>query len=88
MMHLRPDLVFLDAAGDGRTNPFRVRALREGWAWAPRDWRRATVDTGSGDPRGASAEKGERYFKAVTAHIAEFLVELANADLTRLYEGE
>ena len=88
MMHLRPELVFLDDAGDGRANPFKVRALREGWAWAPRDWRRATVDTGSGDPRAATAEKGERYFRAVTEHIASFLVELAAADVTRLYEGE
>jgi creatinine amidohydrolase len=88
MMHLRPDLVRLEDAGDGRTNPFSVAALREGWAWAPRDWRRATVDTGSGDPRSASAEKGARYFAAVTKKIASFLVQLAGADVKKLYEGE
>ena len=77
MMFLQPGLVALEQAGDGRTNPFRVRALREGWAWAPREWLRATVDTGAGDPRAASAEKGERYFKAVTEQIAGFLIELA-----------
>ncbi|MDX1563904.1 MAG: creatininase family protein, partial [Phycisphaeraceae bacterium] len=37
MMHLVPDLVLpLSEAGDGATHPFRVEALREKWAWAPR----------------------------------------------------
>lgn len=88
MLHLHPELVFLEQAGDGRTNAFRITALREGWAWAPRDWRRATVDTGSGDPQRGSAEKGARFFAAVTKKIAGFLVELAAAPAQRLYEGE
>jgi creatinine amidohydrolase len=88
MMFLHPKLVDHASAGDGRTNPFRVRALREGWAWAPRDWRRATHDTGAGDPRAATAEKGERFFNAVTEKIAGFLTELAGANLHQLYDGE
>ena len=88
MMHLKPELVFLDQAGDGRTVPFRVQALREGWAWAPREWRRATADTGSGDPSRASAAKGADFFTAVTQKIAGFLVELASITGNRIYEGE
>lgn len=88
MMFLHPDLVELERAGSGGSRPFRLRALREGWAWAPRDWRRATVDTGVGDPSAATAEKGERYFRAVRETIAAFLVELAETPLTALYEGE
>jgi creatinine amidohydrolase len=88
MMHLHPELVRLENAGDGATRPFRIKALREGWAWAPRDWRRATVDTGAGDPRAANAEKGENYFRAVAERIAGYLVELASTPLERLYEGE
>jgi creatinine amidohydrolase len=86
MMHLRPDLVRLQDAGDGRTNAFRVRALREGWAWAPRDWRRATADTGVGDPRAANAKNGERFFADATQRVAEFLVELAAVAPGELYE--
>ena len=86
MMHLRPDLVFLEQAGSGGTRPFTVKGLREGWAWAPRDWRRATIDTGVGDPSRSSAEKGQRYFTAVTEKIGGFLVELADAQLDQLYE--
>ena len=68
--------------------PFRLQALREGWAWAPRDWRRATVDTGAGDPRRATRDKGERFFRAVTEKIAGYLRELAGAVPEQLYEGE
>src|SRR5438045_6894481 len=43
------------------TTLFRSLAgLREGWAWAPRQWRRVTDDTGVGNPEAATAEKGDR----------------------------
>lgn len=87
MMHLRPDLVALDQAGDGRSIPFRIAGLKEGWVWAPREWRRATVDTGVGNPKAATADKGARYFKAVTEKIAGFLVDLANAADDEMYEA-
>ena len=87
MMHLKPDLVFLDQAGSGGTRPFTVKGLKEGWVWAPRDWRRATVDTGVGDPSRSTADRGAKYFAAVTEKIGGFLVELASADLGRLYDG-
>jgi creatinine amidohydrolase len=89
MAHVAPDLTGSPAeAGRGRTRPFKVAALREGWAWTPRDWPRATSDTGSGDPAAATAEKGRRYFGAVTGKLAAFLVELSATDPGRLYEGE
>lgn len=88
MLHVAPDLVGSPETGSGRTRPFTVTALRVGWAWTPRDWPRATVDTGAGDPGAASPEKGRRYFDEVTRKIAGFLVELAGTDPARLYEGE
>lgn len=81
VMHLRPDLVRpLAEAGDGAERPFRVAALREGWAWAPRDWRLMTADTGVGDPAAATPDKGAAFFEAVTVRLASFLVELAAMD--------
>ncbi len=83
---LAPELVLpLAEAGEGNAKKFRVAAFREGWAWTPRDWLRATRDTGVGNPEAANAEKGKRFFEAVTHKIAAFLVELANADLRNLY---
>ncbi len=86
MMHLHPDLVRpLGEAGSGGAREWALAAIREGWAWAPRDWVEVTEDTGVGDPSRATPAKGEAYFKAVTEKIAAYLVELANTDLDDLY---
>ncbi len=76
----------LSEAGDGAERPFRVQGLREGWVWTQRDWLKATVDTGVGNPAAATPEKGQRCFEAVTQKIGAFLVELAEADVEDLYE--
>jgi creatinine amidohydrolase len=85
-MHLVPDLVLpLSQAGSGKARAYRFKAFEEGWAWAPRRWTQVTNDTGVGSPAQATTEKGRRYFEAVTGKIAEFLVELAQADVNDLY---
>lgn len=87
MQYLRPDWVLpLSEAGSGREHKFKMAALREGWVWTQRDWTQATDDTGIGDPRQATPEKGRRCLEQVSAQLAEFLVELATADLNDLYE--
>jgi len=87
MMHLEPELLRpLSKAGDGSTNAPKLKAIREGWAWAQRDWLKATNDTGSGNPAAATPEKGERFFKALTEKIGGYLVELCQSDPENLYE--
>ncbi len=87
MLHLAPELVRpLSEAGPGRARRFKIAALREGWAWAPRLWRQVTDDTGVGNPAAATVEKGRKYVEAVTEKIGGFLVELAGADLGKMYE--
>ena len=83
---LAPGLVLpLSEAGAGESIPSRLKAVREKWVWAPRDWKKATVDTGVGDPSRAQPEKGVTYFEAVVSQIAEFLGELTAADPTDMY---
>lgn len=87
MLHLRSDLVApLDEAGPGDARSWRLAAVREGWAWAPRRWSEVTDDTGAGDPAAATAEKGRAYFEAVSAKLAGYLIELAATDPEDLYE--
>jgi creatinine amidohydrolase len=87
MQHVAPDLVRpLAIAGPGKVRQFRIEALRAGWAWTPRHWTEVTEDTGVGNPRASSPAKGERYLDAVAAQLADFLVELAEADPLNLYE--
>jgi len=86
VLHLRPQLVRpLSEAGDGAAKKFRFSAVREGWAWAERKWLQVTKDTGVGDPRKATAEKGTRYFKAVTEKVGAFFHDVAKADRNDLY---
>ncbi len=87
MQHVAPELVRpLSEAGSGKAKGFKIAGFREGWAWAPRQWREVTADTGVGNPAQATADKGKRYVDAVRDKLGAFLVELARADATKLYE--
>lgn len=86
IMHLRPDLVLpLSEAGDGHAKKFKFSAIHEGWAWAERKWSRVTNDTGVGDPRMASAEKGEKFFIALIEKVGSFFYEICTTDKDDLY---
>ncbi|WP_029036397.1 creatininase family protein [Salinimicrobium xinjiangense] len=77
MLHIRPDLVLpLEEAGKGEEKKSRLTAIREGWAWSERKWKMVSADTGIGNPKKASAEKGKKYFEAVTQQVANLLIEM------------
>jgi creatinine amidohydrolase len=87
LLHLRPDLVLpFDKWGDGIEKKNKIKAFAEGWVWAERKWPKITDDTGAGNPKLASREKGERYFNDLTGKIGELLVELCKADIENMYE--
>ena len=86
-MEMAPDLVLpLSEAGKGAARKFKLSGLRDGLAWAPRTWTQVTDDTGSGNPREATREKGAKHLDAVTDRIASFLTDLAAADLDKMFE--
>jgi creatinine amidohydrolase len=87
MLHLRPDLVLPpEKWGEGREKKNKIKAFSEGWIWAERKWPQVTADTGIGDPRLATREKGERFFRDVTRKIGDVMYELCRADTNDLYE--
>ena len=89
MLHASPELVLpLAQAGDGAARRPVIPGLREGWAWTPRPWTRISADTGVGDPRAATAEKGKRYAEMVTDRVGEFLAQLAAIDPGELFGNE
>lgn len=86
MQHIQPSLVRpLDEAGPGLEHKSRLQGIREGWAWAPRQWTKVTADTGIGNPAAATSEKGRVYFDAVCARVSSYFVELAALDLADPY---
>lgn len=86
-MHVAPHLVLpLQEAGNGDAKQFKIKALQTGWVAAQRQWTAVTKDTGVGNPKKATQENGERFFKATTKTIASFLEELHDANLEDMYE--
>jgi creatinine amidohydrolase len=76
----------LSEAGDGKSKRFKLEGLKNKVAWTPRNWQKATEDTGVGNPKKATPEKGKKCTEYLINTISDFLVELAEADLNDLYQ--
>jgi len=87
LLYLTPHLVRpLEEAGEGKDKKYRIEALRQGWVWAERRWTQVTEDTGIGNPKAATREKGEKFFKAITEEVSDLFLKLAKSDLNQLYQ--
>lgn len=87
LLYLTPDLVLpLEHSGYGKEKKIIIKGIKEGWAWTERKWSSVTSDTGIGNPKKATKEKGEKYFNAVVEKLAFLFTEIANTDLDNLYE--
>lgn len=87
IMHYFPELVLpLNEAGDGKAKQSKLNGFKNKTAWTPRQWDKISKDTGVGNPKKASAEKGAKFLDDITTKIADFFVELANCDLEDLYK--
>lgn len=88
LLAARPELVHLERADDGAVRPMRFEALREGWVEFTRPWHLLTKNSGSGDPRRATAQKGQKWLDILTDRLAQFLVELSNAPVDEFFPFE
>jgi len=81
MLHIKPQWVAPpEAAGDGAATPSALPALNQPGVWCPRDWAALSKDTGDGDPRAATAAKGQHILNALTGAVTPVLIELSNAN--------
>ncbi|MCM4156295.1 creatininase family protein [Gramella sp. AN32] len=88
MMHLKPELVLpLNEAGDGAENKSKITGIKEGWAWSERQWSLVTKDTGVGDPKLATAEKGRQFFEATAMQLAGLIKEVSDITIEKRYEN-
>jgi creatinine amidohydrolase len=86
MLYLRPELVLpLYEAGDGSFRKIRIRAVQQKWGWTEREWSKVTSDTGVGNPKKATREKGEKYFRHVVGEMAGMMVEVAGMKREEAY---
>ena len=75
-------------ADEGNTTKMRFEALNEGWVSIARPWHLLTSNTGSGNPHGATAEKGEQLVQVLVDRLASFLVELSKSKLDERFPFE
>jgi len=76
MLHYHPERVAMDKAGDGVVAPCRIAGVDNKTGWMPRNWDEVSGDTGIGNPKKSTAEKGTRYVEAVVEKISSLLVDL------------
>ena len=72
-----PQFVQMENAGDGAVLPSRFEAIQKGWISITRPFHLMSKDTGIGDPRKASAQKGHKLMAILEERLGEFLYELA-----------
>lgn len=86
IMHLHPELVLsLDEAGDGSEKKSVIKGINERWAWSERKWSQVTADTGIGNPKKSTPEKGKKYLEDVTDKVSELIVDICNSSIDSLY---
>lgn len=86
MMHYHPEWVLaMEEAGSGNSKNFTIDALNNKEAWMPRHWTKITTDTGIGNPKASTAEKGMLFAEIVTNKLAQFLIDFATTPIDSFY---
>lgn len=86
ILHIAPELVLpLSEAGDGYAKQYKIRAFQEGWVTAQRQWTKVTNDTGVGNPKASTAEKGALYLADTCKRIGSFLVEMGDTPIGEMW---
>src|SRR5262245_44780358 len=76
-----PELVKPELADDGAARPTRFEAINKGWVSITRPWHLVSKNTGLGNPRAATAQKGRQLMDVLVERLGGFLIELAAAEM-------
>jgi len=83
-----PHLMKMNQAGPGAMHKTKFEAINKGWVSITRPWHLLTDDTGAGDPRAATAEKGQKLMEALTVRLGDFLYDLATTPMSETFPYE
>jgi creatinine amidohydrolase len=87
MMHLHPDLVLPKSEwGQGTDNRWKLKAINEKWAWAQRAWSKQPTTPAPAIHSTAPLRKENATSRPWVPKFATYLIELAAADISDLYE--
>ncbi len=76
-----PELVHPELADDGAARPTRFEAINRGWVSITRPWHLVSKNTGLGNPRAATAQKGRQLMDVLVERLGRFLIDLAAAPM-------
>ncbi|OGS24560.1 MAG: hypothetical protein A2297_05240 [Elusimicrobia bacterium RIFOXYB2_FULL_48_7] len=83
LLDIFPETVNMKNADDGAVRRPKVKSFEEGWCFYVRPWKSYTKNTGYGDPRKSTRQKGQRYISLVSEKIAKMVVELSKAKMAK-----
>jgi creatinine amidohydrolase len=83
-----PELMHMELADEGAARPTRFDAINRGWVSMTRPWHLVSKNTGLGNPKAATAEKGKQLMEVVVERLANFLVELSAAKMDEQFPYE
>jgi creatinine amidohydrolase len=69
------------AADEGAVRITRFDAVNQGWVSITRPWHLLTTNTGSGNPHGATADKGRQLMDIMVQRLSGFLVQLSGSTI-------
>jgi len=78
MMHYHPELVDLSLAGSGNSKAPILKSLAGGLIWMPRNWSEISNDTGIGNPKESSPEKGKMFSKKVVETLKCIIIDICS----------
>lgn len=78
MMHYHPELVDLSLAGSGNSNAPILKSLSGGLIWMPRNWSEISDDTGIGNPKESSPEKGKMFSEKVVETLKGIIIDICS----------
>lgn len=78
MLYFHPELVDMDKAGDGASCKPALQSLAEGVIWMPRNWNEISTDTGVGNPKKSTSEKGKQIAAMVINKLSNIIIDMGN----------
>ncbi len=76
-----PELVHLEDADEGVAHKTRFDAINKGWATITPRWHLFTENSGWGNPKKGTREKGEKYLEIVIDRGSDFIKKLSDSQI-------
>ncbi|HZU37463.1 MAG TPA: creatininase family protein [Gemmataceae bacterium] len=80
-----PELLRPELADEGTVRPTKLEGVNRGWIAITRPWHLATTNTGVGNPKAATADKGRRLMEVLVERLGQFLIDLAAAPMNERF---